>query len=274
MKVILHAEKLSISSSTRHFDVDRRMVARWIKRKVEIHAQTTEAKGKERKRLAGGGRKPLSEELERKVLEWILDRRSKGLCVSRVLIMKKTTIIYSNMEDNNDAEFSASRGWCENFMRRNGLSLRRKTFVCQKDPEMVISKLIAYVLRIRRLRLQHNYTMGNIYAMDETPVWSNMASSSTVDKTGSKTGPLKSTGHKKSCVSVRLTAQGNGKKLKPFTMFKGAKREVEMLNKEFHGKCIIASSSNGLMNSELTSQWIEKVLKLFILKTVTSLRHL
>ena len=65
---------------------------------------------------------------------------------------------------------------------------------------MVISKLVAFVLRIRRLRLQHNYTMDNIYAMDETPVWTDMVSSSTVEKTGSKTVTLKSTGHEKSRV--------------------------------------------------------------------------
>lgn len=263
MKAILHAEKFTITSAARHFEVDRRMVSRWVKNKVKIHAQTTVPKGKEKKRLAGGGRKPLSDELEKNVLEWILERRSKGLRVSRILIMKKASLFYKEMENTTDTEFSASRGWCENFMRRNGLSLRRKTSVCQKDPDMVISKLVAYVLRIRRLRLQHNYTFENIYAMDETPVWSDMVSSSTVDKTGSKTVTLKSTGHEKSRVSVCLTAQGSGKKMKPFIVFKEAKRDVEKLNKEFHGKCVVASSSNGWMNSELTIKWIEEVLGSF-----------
>ena len=32
-------------------------------------------------------------------------------------------------------EFKASRGWPEKFMRRNNLSLRRKTSVAQKDPD-------------------------------------------------------------------------------------------------------------------------------------------
>ena len=110
---------------------------------------------------------------------------------------------------------------------------------------MVITKLVAYILRIRRLRLQHNYAMNNIYAMDETPVWCDMVSTSTVDKTGSKHVHLKTTGHKKSCVLVCAMAKGNREKMKPFIVFKGAKREVEKLNKEFSGKCIVASSSNG-----------------------------
>ena len=45
--------------------------------------------------------------------------------------------------------------------------------------------------------------------------------------------------------------------------FKGAKREVGSLNKEFHGKCIIASSANAWMNAELTNQWVENVLGSF-----------
>lgn len=128
---------------------------------------------------------------------------------------------------------------------------------------MIISKLVAYVLRIRRLRLQHNYSFDSIYAMDETPVWSDMVSSSTVEKTGSKGVTKKSTGHEKRRVTACLTAQASGKKMKPFIVFKGAKREVEKLNKEFRGKCIVVSSANGWMNYELTSQWIDQVLGSF-----------
>ena len=92
----------------------RKMVARWVKKK-EIHALSTAAKGKEKKKLAGDGRKPLSGELERKVLEWVYERPSKGLRVSRVLIMKKSSNVY-NMDDKNEVEFSASRGWSEKFI--------------------------------------------------------------------------------------------------------------------------------------------------------------
>ena len=73
----------------------------------------------------------------------------------------------------------------------------------------------------------------------------NMVSSSTDEKTGSKSITMKSTGHEKSRVSVCLTAKGNGTKLKPFIVFKGARRDVSALNTEFHGRCVIASSENG-----------------------------
>ena len=195
LKVIVHAKRVSISSAARQFNVDRRMAARGVKNRDQIKAQTTEKHGTEKKRLSGGGRKPLSEELESLTLEWVLNRRLKGLRVSRKLIRKKALLLFKEMGDESD--FVGSKGWCEKFMKRNGLSLRRKTTVCQKDPEMVIAKLVAYVLRIRRLRLQHNYTMNNIYAMDETPIWCDMISTSTVEKTGSKSVHLKSMDMKK-----------------------------------------------------------------------------
>ena len=37
--------------------------------------------------------------------------------------------------------FIASRGWCENFMRRHGFSLRRKTTTAQKDPSFLVDRL-------------------------------------------------------------------------------------------------------------------------------------
>jgi len=165
LKVIQHAEKFSISSAARNYNLDRRMVSRWLKNRSQFEVQMTEKRGKEKKRLPGGGRKPFSEELEKQILEWVLERRTKGLRVSRILIIKKALIFFKEMDNIDDSEFNASKGWCDNFMRRNGLSLRRKTSVSQKDPDMVISKLVAYVLRIRRLRLQHNYSMNNIYCM-------------------------------------------------------------------------------------------------------------
>ena len=99
--------------------------------------------------------------------------------------------------------------------------------------------------------------------MDETPIRCDMISTSTVDKTGSKSVHLKSTGHEKSSVSVCLTTKVNGEKLKPFIVFKVATREVEKLNKKFSGMCVVAKFSNGWMNTELTSSSINKVIGSF-----------
>ena len=118
-------------------------------------------------------------------------------------------------------------------MKRNGLSLRRKTSVTQQDPERLAAKLVAYIVQVRRLQKKHNYNPSDIIAMDETPVWCDMISETTIDKTGKKSITLKTTGDEKARVSVCLAAKADGTKLKPMLVFKGAKREVAALSQEF-----------------------------------------
>ena len=156
--------------------------------------------------------------------------------------------------------FMASIGWIQKFMTRHGLCIRRKTTESQKDSKKLIDKLIAYVLQARRLHVKFSYSDSDIIAMDETAVWQDMLSNTTVDSIGHNTIAMKTTGHEKTKVSVCLTAKADGTKLKPFIVFPGAKRETKVLNEEFKAKCVVASSSKGWMNEELTLDWVRSVL--------------
>ena len=98
-------------------------------------------------------------------------------------------------------------------MKRNGLSLRRKTSICQKDPEQLIDKLVSYIIQVRRLTTKFKYAESNIIAMDETPVWSVMISETTIDVTGKSEIQVKSTAHEKSRVTVCLMVKANGVKM-------------------------------------------------------------
>ena len=51
--------------------------------------------------------------------------------------MKKTKIIFDTTQASSETSFVASRGWLRNFMRRHGLSLRRRASVAQKGPEQL-----------------------------------------------------------------------------------------------------------------------------------------
>ena len=110
--------------------------------------------------------------------------------------------------------------------------------------------------------MKHPYDAADIIAMDETPVWSDMVSETTVDATAKKTVSAKTTGHEKSCVSVCLAVKADGTKLSPFIVFKGTKRETAALDKEIKN-CYIASFPNAWMNIDLTHAWVNKVLKTF-----------
>ena len=100
---------------------------------------------------------------------------------------------------------SYSRGWLEKFMNRNGLSLRRRRTEAQKTDEL-IDRLYAYILKIRRFHTRFNYDLRNIIAMDETAIWNDMISETTLEKRGAHTVHLKTTGHENSKVTVCLAA--------------------------------------------------------------------
>ena len=69
----------------------------------------------------------------------------------------------------------------EKFMTRNGCSLRRRTTVAQKDPSLVVNKLVTYVAQIHRLSRKLNYHPSSIGMLAQT----------TVDTTGKDTPVLK-----------------------------------------------------------------------------------
>ena len=70
-------------AAEKKFNVDRKRIREWREKKesIEETVKSKKAKGCQRKRVKGGGRKPLSEKLEESILEWVYNRRSKSLRV-------------------------------------------------------------------------------------------------------------------------------------------------------------------------------------------------
>ena len=50
----------------------------------------------------------------------------------------------------------------------------------------MVDCIVAYVMHVRRIENQFNFPDADISAMDETFVWNNMVSNTTVEKTESK----------------------------------------------------------------------------------------
>ena len=116
------------------------------------------------------------------------------------------------------------------------------------------------VMHARRLQRQYNFAPHNIVAMNETAVWNDMVSETTVGATVAKDAPVKYTGHEKVRVSVCLPSKLDGTKLKAFIVFGAAKRESNSLDGEFKRQCSVTSSSNAWMNEQLTLRWCHEVL--------------
>lgn len=208
--------------------------------------------------MPGAGRKRISTILDSAVFDWILNQREKLLRVSRRSIQEKARELFVTLENNPHANFRASNGWLQKFMVRHRLSLRRRTTLAQKDPDDLNKKIASYIMYVSNTRKSKKIASDDlIVAMDETSVFFDMISNTTVTPTGSKSVPMQSTGHQKEHATIVLAAKADGTKLKPYVVFKKSVREVQKLQ-ETKG-VIVRSSNNGWMNQDLTVDWLKSV---------------
>ena len=97
--------------------------------------------------------------------------------------------------------------------------------------------------------------------MDKTACWMEMPSDTSAHFAGSRSVPLKTTGHEKDHFTVILTAKADGTncKLKPYVVFKGkGTRLIKELNKI--SGIVVRFSVNGWMNTELTVDYLHSIL--------------
>ena len=245
-----YGEKNSNHRVAEKFHVPVKRIKEWRQNKLKIFEPTF----KPNTRLEGGGRKPLVLQLENQLVEWIYDRSSNGLRFQWKLIMVKAKYFDGNECDESEKSlFVASNRWVNNLMHRNGFSLRSKTKPAQQDPELLIDKLILYILHVCRLSIKYKYPPSSIITMDQTSVWNDMVSNTTIDKQGAKSVCLKTNEHEKCMVSVCLAAKADGTKLKPFVVFRAANRESKSRDKEFKSCCVVKSSTDTWINEKLPS---------------------
>ena len=211
-EVVNYAKQHGKSVAASHFNVNVSMIGRWIKASMNW---TTETNGKKKK--IGCGRKALYPEAEKVLYNWIIEQRKQGLAVTYLCIQNKMKEIlrepsiialYDSIDD-----FKASLRWLRLFLKRYGLVLRRRTKISQKLPKQTEELLESYNRFVINLRLEKSFEMYNIFNMDETPVWFDMASNFTVNQKGEKTVHIRGTGNEKNRFTVVLTCAA-GKFLK------------------------------------------------------------
>ena len=74
-----------------------------------------------------------------------------------------------------------------------------------------VPKIVSFIRRLHQLQHVHKYSDKSMYAMDETACWFDMSGETTVALAGSRTVPVKTTGHEKSHLTVILMARADGK---------------------------------------------------------------
>ena len=104
----------------------------------------------------------------------------------------------------------------------------------------------------------------NLFNMDETPIWFEMVSKTTVEKIGEKSVNVTTFGSERSRISLILSICANGQKLPPLVVFKGKKNgNIEkrlrkyVLNKK--EKIFVACQENSWADKEIFFYWLEEI---------------
>ena len=245
----------NVSEAARKFNVDRKRIREWREQEKKLREEDKVCVQKKRKRLSGGGRKPRCEELERKLQAWICSRREERLPVSRTMIQRQAMEIF---QQDGKENFAASNGWLMRFLKRFGFTLRRRTTVSQRIPALFIPKIVSFIRYLEEMRKTKKYKPGDIYVMDETPVWVEPLAETTIDRKGVKSVPIKTTGHEKVRLTVALTAKADGTKLKPYIIIP-RKREIKELKDSFKD-VVLSFNQKSWMDNQLTKDYLQRVI--------------
>uniref|UniRef100_A0A9L0JZM6 HTH CENPB-type domain-containing protein n=1 Tax=Equus asinus TaxID=9793 RepID=A0A9L0JZM6_EQUAS len=132
-KVIVYAEMHGNRAAGRTFDISEANVRRWKNDRNSIFSCKATTK------CFTGPKKGRYPQVDEAVLHFVSETRAKGLPITRQAMQLKAGEI-AKMLGIDETKFKATRGWCDRFMRRAGLSLRRPTSFCPKLPADVKRK--------------------------------------------------------------------------------------------------------------------------------------
>lgn len=137
LSVIAYAEEHGNRAAERKFTVSEKLVRDW--RKIKDSLKNTNLS---RRAFRGpkSGTFPL---IDKQVLAYTEELRNNGYSISYEMLQLKAQEV-ARTQNIPRAQFKASRGWVIRFMRRNGLSVRRRTTICQKLPTDYTEKVVCF----------------------------------------------------------------------------------------------------------------------------------
>ena len=243
LRVCKFAEANSNRAAAREFSVDEKSIREWRNSMEEIRGQSPT-------RRATRGRTPKWPELENVLKRWVCTEREAGRMVSTIDIGRKARTMAIEMELSG---FKGGLSWVFKFMNRNDLTVRAHTRAAQKLPddwEETAERFKSYVnSKVDALGLSRN----EIINLDETPMSFDMPASRTVEVRGTKSVPIRTTGHERMCFSVVLACTADGEKLNPMVIFK----RMTIPREDFPQGIVVHCNKKGWMNKDVMKFWTE-----------------
>ncbi|CAI7876443.1 unnamed protein product [Closterium sp. NIES-54] len=196
--------------------------------------------------------------MELKVYEKLLEWRRKGTAVSVGRLQEWSREFMKLLYP--DKKWKGSQRWSERFRRRWNLSVRMKTRVAQKTAAHVADQCKSFWQFVRAKRRERGIDTAWIINADQTPLWLEMPTTTTVEETGVRLVPIRSAGYQKQRVTVMLACTADRRKLKPWVFFK----RKTLPKGDFPADVAVACHENGWMDSPGVVRWLEECVKPFL----------
>jgi transposase-like protein len=242
----------NLSAVSRELNIDRKTLREWVHNESEL----VNMQNRKKRRRIGGGRKPFFPQIEEQLYEWFKSERLDKKCVVNYRRLREKALeIAKTLKIEN---FIGSHYWIYSFCRRHKLCTRKITHVGQYDnktPEEKRQVAIDHLAAVEALT--SDLTSETIFNMDETPVFIDMISSSTISFKGESTTETNTTGYGKTRFTVILLTNSSGAVFKTMVILKGLKKCPKcVIPKDI----VLKTSKGGLVNTHLMLQWIDECL--------------
>lgn len=101
--------------------------------------------------------------LEEQVKEFVVNHRKAGISISPKMIIIQAVKISKELQIQ---DFKGTTSWCQRFMKRHELQMRKRTRIAQRMPDDYEEELIDYYQTTEN----KNFEIGQIGNMDEVPL--------------------------------------------------------------------------------------------------------
>jgi hypothetical protein len=213
------------------------------------------------KRLSGGGRRTvLTRQQELDLRGWVMSLRRSvhRFRVTEMMIKFKAREMYG---------IQAKDKWVQGFMRRQNLSVRKKTTTKEVSTDRMMDIKYHWTNKKAELFASTNWTY--LFNMDETSVFRDAPGEMTVDETGAKTVEIGTTQHDADRVAVVLACDRAGTLLPPLIIHKCYEKKRFKKTHKLFPKTISTSAGDFLLfvtyarkswlNGRLMTLWANEI---------------
>ncbi|CAG9531159.1 unnamed protein product [Cercopithifilaria johnstoni] len=139
LDIIDYAKIIGNRAAGREFNVAESSIREWRKNEQRLRSMFETAP--ERSRLDDGRRRPVSEDLEKGLLQYVTSRSDSETALTWHDIKEKANILWKDICDRNpkysDRGFTANMGWVARFVRRNNITLQVTNSASTIAPKLV-----------------------------------------------------------------------------------------------------------------------------------------